>query len=152
MHALLGLPDKETLLGHPAAGGSWEGMAIENLLAAAGTDGHRVQGTFYRTSHGAEIDLVLAWPNGEEWAIEIKRSLAPTPERGFHSALADLKPERALIVYPGPDRYQLAPSIEAIGLAELCEQAKALNPAKQLQAPPRQPDTQGSRRSPRPRR
>ncbi len=78
------------MLGHPVAGPSWEGMAIENLLAAAGADEHRVQGSFYRTSHGAEIDLVLSWPGGEEWAIEIKRSLAPTPERGFHSALADL--------------------------------------------------------------
>lgn len=122
VHALLGLPDKETLLGHPAAGGSWEGMAIENLLAAAGP---QAQGSFYRTSHGAEIDLVLTRPNGEEWAIEIKRSLAPTPERGFHSALADLNPKRALIAYPGPHRYPLAPPIEAIGLAELCEQAQA---------------------------
>jgi uncharacterized protein len=129
VHALLGLPDKETLLGHPAAGGSWEGMAIENLLAAAGAGGHQVQGSFYRTSHGAEIDLVLAWPNGEEWAIEIKRSLAPAPERGFHSALTDLKPKRALIAYPGPDRYPLASSIEAIGLAELCEQAQARSQA-----------------------
>lgn len=125
VHALLGLLDKEALLGHPATGGSWEGMAIENLLAAAGAGGHQVEGSFYRTSHGAEIDLVLAWPDGEEWAIEIKRSLAPAPERGFHSALADIKPKRALIVYPGPDHYPLAPSIEAIGLAELCEQAQA---------------------------
>jgi len=53
--------------------------------------------------------------------VEIKRSLAPTVERGFHVALADLEPERALVVYPGEERYRIAPSIEAIGLAELCE-------------------------------
>ncbi len=122
VHALLGLADKEALLGHPAVGPSWEGMAIENLLVAGG---HRVQGSFYRTSHGAEVDLVLTWPGGEEWAVEIKRSLAPTPERGFHSALADLAPRRALVVYPGAESYRLAPSVEAIGLAELCEQARA---------------------------
>jgi uncharacterized protein len=125
VHALLGLADKEAVLGHPIAGPSWEGMAIENLLAAAGAGGHQVQGSFYRTSHGAEIDLVLTWPGGEEWAIEIKRSLTPTPERGFHSALADLKPERALIVYPGTDSYRLAPPVQTIGLAELCKQAQA---------------------------
>ena len=125
VHALLGLADKEAVLGHPIAGPSWEGMAIENLLAAAGAGGHQVQGSFYRTSHGAEIDLVLTWPGGEEWAIEIKRSLTPTPERGFHSALADLKPERALVVYPGTDSYRLAPPVQTIGLAELCEQAQA---------------------------
>jgi predicted AAA+ superfamily ATPase len=122
VHALLGLADKEAVLGHPIVGPSWEGMAIENLLAAGG---HQVQGSFYRTSHGAEIDLVLSWPDGEEWAIEIKRSLSPTPERGFHSALADLVPQRALVVYPGAESYHLTPSVQAIGLAELCKQAQA---------------------------
>jgi hypothetical protein len=122
VHALLGLADKEALLGHPVAGPSWEGMAIEDLFAAAGPT---AQGSFYRTSHGAEIDLILTWPDGEEWAVEIKRSLAPTLERGFHSALADLAPRRALVVYSGVDRYRLAPSIEAIGLVELCEQVQA---------------------------
>jgi len=122
LHALLGLTDKEAVLGHPIAGPSWEGMAIENLLAAAGA---HAQGSFYRTGHGAEIDLILTWPDGKEWAVEIKRSLAPTPERGLHSALADLEPQRALIAYPGTDHYRLAPPIEAIGLAELCEQAQA---------------------------
>jgi uncharacterized protein len=122
VHALLGLADKEAVLGHPVAGPSWEGMAIENLLAAAGP---QAQGSFYRTGNGAEIDLVLHWPGGEEWAIEIKRSLTPAPERGFHSALVDLTPQRALIVYPGVESYHQAPAIEAIGLAELCKQAQA---------------------------
>ncbi len=122
VHALLGLIDKEALLGHPIAGPSWEGMAIENLLAAAGPG---ARGSFYRTSHGAEIDLVLDWPGGEEWAVQIKRSLAPTLERGFHSALADLSPRRALVVYPEAESYRLAPSVQAIGLAELCKQAQA---------------------------
>jgi uncharacterized protein len=121
LHALLGLADKEAVLGHPIAGPSWEGMAIENILASAGPD---AQASFYRTSHGAEIDLVLGWPNGEEWAVEIKRSLAPAVERGFHSALADLEPGRALVVYPGQERYRVGPSIEAIGVAEICEQAR----------------------------
>ena len=50
--------------------------------------------------------------------------MAPTPERGFYSALADLTPRRALVVYPGAETYQLAPSVQAIGLAELCRQAR----------------------------
>lgn len=124
LHALLGLADKEAVLGHPVAGASWEGMAIENLLAAAGAGGHQAQGSFYRTSHGAEIDLILTWPSGEEWAVEIKRSLTPTLERGFHSALTDLTPKRALVVYPGTESYRLAPAVQAIGLAELCKQAQ----------------------------
>jgi predicted AAA+ superfamily ATPase len=123
LHALLGLPDREAVLGHPVAGPSWEGMVIENLLAAAGPG---ARASFYRTGHGAEVDLILGWPGGEEWAVEVKRSLAPTVERGFHFALADLEPGRALVVYPGDERYPVASSVEAIGLAELCEQIAEL--------------------------
>ncbi len=116
VHALLAIPDKETLLGHPVVGNSWESFVIENLLGSAPA---MVQGHFYRTSGGAEIDLLLAWPNGRLWAVEIKRSLTPRPERGFHSACADLLPERKFVVYPGAERYRLAPDIEAVPLAAL---------------------------------
>lgn len=60
-----------------------------------------VQGHFYRSSGGAEIDLLLTWPNGTLWAIEIKRSLSPKLERGFRAACADLLPTRKLVVSPG---------------------------------------------------
>jgi predicted AAA+ superfamily ATPase len=121
LHALLGLPDKEAVLGHPVAGPSWEGLAVESLIAIAGP---AVTAGFYRTAQGAEVDLVLDWPGGERWAIEVKRSAAPRPERGFHSALADLAPDRALVVHPGEESFRLSETIEAIGLAELCEQAR----------------------------
>ena len=114
VHALLGIADKEALLAHPVVGQSWECFVIENLLACA-PDG--VQGHFYRSSSGAEVDLLLAWPNGELWAIEIKRSLAPKLERGFHSACADLKPARKLVIYPGTETYRLAEDIEAMNPA-----------------------------------
>jgi predicted AAA+ superfamily ATPase len=118
-HALLGLADKEAVLGHPVAGGSWEGLAIENLIATAG---EQAEASFYRTSGGAEVDLVLTWADGREWAVEVKRSLAPKLERGLRSALEDLRPERAFVVYPGSERYQLGAGVEAIGLAALCAQ------------------------------
>jgi predicted AAA+ superfamily ATPase len=117
LHALLGIADKESLLGHPVVGGSWEGLVIENLIGVAGAD---VEPSFYRTSGGAEIDLVLTWPDGREWAIEVKRTLAPRLERGMRSALADIEPERSFVVYPGSERYPLGADVEAIGLAELC--------------------------------
>jgi hypothetical protein len=44
----------------------------------------------YRSSGGAEIDLLLTWPTGTMWAIEIKRSLTPKVERGFHAACTEL--------------------------------------------------------------
>ena len=121
VHALLSIPDKETLLSHPVVGQSWECFVIENLLACAGDD---VQGYFYRTSGGGEIDLLLSWTDGSLWAIEIKRSLFPKLERGFHSACADLNPSRKFVVYPGSDRYRLASDIEAISLVELAEESR----------------------------
>lgn len=113
VHALLAIDDRDALFSHTVVGASWEGFVIENLLAVA-PEG--ATGYFYRTSGGAEIDLVVSLPDRRLWAIEIKRSLAPRPKRGFHSACADLKPDRRYVVYPGADRYPLGEGIEAISL------------------------------------
>ncbi len=120
-HALLGIGDLDTLLGHPVAGPSWEGFAIENLVAAAppGT-----QTGFYRTAGGAEADLVLALAPARLWAIEIKRNLAPKLERGFREACADLGAGKRLIVYPGEERFSVGPGMEAIGLTELMHELR----------------------------
>ena len=117
-HALLAIADKETLLAHPVVGASWEGFVIENLLAAAGT---AIAAHFYRTSGGAEIDLLLAWPDGRLWAIEIKRSLKPRPERGFHEACADLRPERRFLVYPGEAAFPVGKEVTATPLVALAQ-------------------------------
>jgi len=116
VHALLAIADREMLLSHPVVGGSWEGFVIENLLAVSpqGT-----QGYFYRTSGGAEIDLLFHMADGSLWAIEVKRNLGPRPERGFHSACADLNPLRRFVVYPGTERYPIRPDVDAIPLADL---------------------------------
>jgi len=116
VHALLGIGSLSQLSGHPVQGASWEGMVIESLLAAApwGT-----RAGFYRTAAGAEIDLVLEFPGGQRWAVEIKRSQAARPARGFHSALVDLRPEAAFVVHAGEARYPLADGIEALGIRAL---------------------------------
>lgn len=118
LHALLGIEDHNALAGHPVVGASWEGFVIENLLAVAP---ERTQASFYRTSGGAEIDLVLDLPKGERWAVEIKRGLTAKPGRGFHVACDDLQPARRLVVYSGGDRFPVATDTEAIGLRELAE-------------------------------
>ena len=119
VHALLDIESKEGLLSHPIVGASWEGFCIENLLACAPVG---VQGYFYRTSGGAEIDLLLTWPSGALWAIEIKRSLTPKVERGFHAASADLAPARKFVVYPGTESFPLGHDVLAIPLAALCRE------------------------------
>ncbi|MEO8182428.1 MAG: ATP-binding protein [Deltaproteobacteria bacterium] len=117
VHALLGIGSADALLGHPIVGASFEGFAIENIAAACNTE---ATCHYYRTSGGAEIDLVLAWPDGSLWAIEAKRSLAPKVERGFHAASEDLAPTRRFVVYPGRERWTIPSGIEVIGLADLC--------------------------------
>lgn len=118
VHALLGIEGRESLLAHPVAGASWEGLAIESLIAAApeGAEPH-----FFRTSAGAEIDLLLKLPGHRKpWAIEIKRGLAPTIERGFHHACETVRPERRLVVYGGNERFPLSEGVEAVSLVDLC--------------------------------
>ena len=118
VHALLGLATLRDTLGHPVAGASWEGFVIENLLAIAPP---RTDAAFYRTAAGAEIDLVLTFANGQRWAVEIKRSLSPSLERGFHHARQDLEPDQSWLVYPGQDRYPKASGVEVISLLELMQ-------------------------------
>ncbi len=117
-HALLGISDKESLLGHPVVGSSWESFVIENLVSVAppGTEWH-----YYRTATGNEIDLVLQLPSQHLWAIEVKLSSAPKVPKGFHLACADLKPDRRFLVYSGTDRFPLDGEVEAIGLLELAK-------------------------------
>lgn len=116
VHALLGLGDRDAVLGHPVAGASWEGHVVENLLSAV-PEG--VQAYHFRTGGGAELDLLLVWPSGRKWAVEIKRSLAPRPTRGFHSSCADLQPEGRFIVYPGSEAYPLGEGVEVVSLVDL---------------------------------
>jgi len=117
LHSLLGIPTHGDLLAHPAAGSSFEGWVIEQVLMRLPA---AWRASFYRTSAGAEIDLVLE-PAGQQQriAVEIKLGLAPRPSKGFHIALADLAPARGYIVYPGQERYQLASNVTALPMHEL---------------------------------
>ena len=74
--------------GHPVAGPSWEGFAIESLLQAAPP---RTEASFYRTATGVEADLVLELPGRQRWLVEIKLGRA-TPERALHVAVEDVQP------------------------------------------------------------
>lgn len=104
VHALLGIRDLEELLGHPVVGASWEGMLIENILDALPST---ARPSFYRTSHGVEIDLVLEFSARERWAIEIKRSISdPSPNAGFYNACQDIKATRQIVLYPGEEKYR----------------------------------------------
>ena len=132
IHALLGIETLDDLFGHPVAGPSWEGFVIESLLAVApiGT-----RASFYRTSAGAEIDLILEMgARHGTWAIEIKRTRAPRVEKGFRIALDDIKPDRAFVVHGGEDGFSMGNGVEAISVRGLAAALAALT-AKSLGQP-----------------
>lgn len=118
-HALLNIQNYNDLLGHPVAGGSWEGFIIENIISATPDN---VIPYYYRTSNGAEIDLVLEFSSNEKWAIEIKLNSAPTLSKGFYIACQDIKPSKKFVVYSGQDKFPMAENITAISLCGLMEE------------------------------
>lgn len=118
-HALLNIASFNELLGHPVVGGSWEGFVIENIMGVAGS---HAQPFFYRTAGGAEIDLVLEFSPKERWAIEIKRSSAPSLSKGFHVACDDVKPTKTFVVYSGKDTFSMEGGIRAISLFDLMQE------------------------------
>lgn len=115
VHALLSIGTIEGLLGHPVVGGSWEGLCIEALLAAAPTG---TEPFFYRTSAGAELDLVLRLPGGDIWAVEIKRTTAPKVSRGFYVGAEDIKASRKLLIYAGEHDVPVAEGVRAVPLEQ----------------------------------
>jgi len=118
LHALLELETLNDVLGHPICGSSFEGHCIENLVLAAGP---RRLPYFYRTHSGAEIDLMFEKGGQPDLAIEIKRSSAPSPARGFAQACDDLGITQRYVVYPGSERFALRHGAQAIGLPELAD-------------------------------
>jgi len=118
LHALLGLPTVDALMAHPVVGNSWEGFVIETLRNAAPRE---AQFGFYRSSNGAEIDLLMATPSLGLVAIEVKKSACAKPRRGFYSACDDLQPTHKFLVHAGSDAetYPVGDGVMALGLRSL---------------------------------
>lgn len=115
LHALLGIGNLNDLAGHPILGASWEGWVLEQIAQILGP---RWQLSFYRTSAGAEMDIV-AERGREKICFEIKFSSTPAPGKGFWSAISDLQPDHAFIIAPVQNRYPLAETVEVVPATEL---------------------------------
>ena len=100
LHALLGIREFNDLLAHPVLGASWEAMCIENILNIY----NKWEPYFYRTSAGAEIDLLLV-KSTRKIAIEFKVSKSPKVSRGFWNAINDLQVDKAYVIAPVEQAY-----------------------------------------------
>lgn len=116
LHELLGIQDHSALLHHPKLGASWEGFAIEQILA---TEEH-TEASFWATHQGAEIDLLLR-RGGKLFGVECKRVDLPRLTPSIRSAIDDLGLERVAIVYPGLRRIALSDRVEAVPLNQLAQ-------------------------------
>ena len=121
LHALLGLRDPREVLAYPRMGFSWEGFALEQVLAAAGAQ----DAYFYATHGGAELDLLLL-RGGRRHGFEFKFADAPATTKSMHVARADLGLDTLWVVYRGDRAFELAPGIRALPLGRIQEALAAL--------------------------
>jgi predicted AAA+ superfamily ATPase len=94
-------------------GRSWEGFAIEQVLRAKP---RTWQAYFFRTSAGAEIDLLLLDEKGKPVAVEAKYSLSPKTMPGFWRAYEDLNCRAGYVLYPGEEEYPISERVRALPL------------------------------------
>lgn len=119
LHALLDIESSQQLMGHPKAGASWEGFAIEQVLALL----RARDAYFWGTHQGAELDLLVTRA-GKRYGFEMKLSDAPVATKSMRIALEDLKLARLFVVYPGRQSYALDERIEVLSILDLPRLAK----------------------------
>ena len=95
-------------------GASWEGFVIEQVIALL----PEWSPFFYRTSNGAELDLLLL--RGDiSLAFEIKASAAPKLTKGFHTARQDILPEKTFVVTRSGETWSASDDVTHTCLGDL---------------------------------
>ena len=121
LHQLLRITDFNSLLSNPVFGSSWEGLVVENICSSF----RNVDFSFYRSSAGDEMDLVLQYGD-KTIAIECKSSTAPQVTKGFWNAIDDIKPDYTYIVAPIEGEYDIKNNVTVCGLFEVIEKLKVV--------------------------
>ena len=119
LHSLLRIFDMENLRGNPAVGNSWEGYVIEQIIREAPEFSDFY---YYRTQHGAEVDLVMITPKGKKVCMEIKFSISPNISKGFYQSIIDLEPDFKYIITPGGECFDRSDGLRICPLSIFLEQ------------------------------
>ena len=117
LHALLNIETMEELFAHPIYGASYEGYAIENIIPKF----PRWQASYYRTSNGAEIDLILT-KGMRKIAIEIKSSTSPKVPKSFWNSIETIAPDQTVVIAPVEGEYPIADQAMVMPLHAFMEQ------------------------------
>ncbi|HEX9833241.1 MAG TPA: ATP-binding protein [Mycobacterium sp.] len=116
LHTLLDIDRIHDLERHPKVGASWEGFALEQVVARVGArDGECY---FWSTHQGAELDLLIV-RGSRRRGYEFKRADAPTMTRSMHIAMTDLRLDSLDVIYPGQQTYPLGDRARAVGISRL---------------------------------
>ena len=102
LHAVLRLSNYDRIHGNQFQGKSWEGFVIEQIISHLS---YGVKPYYYRTVHGAEINLLLEFGNNDYWAIDIKSGRSTRVSKGFHNACRDLNVNKKFVIYTGDASY-----------------------------------------------
>lgn len=114
--ALLQLNGFGQLIGHPVWGSVWEQVVLLNLKAHF----PKTDISFYRTSHGAELDMVIK--SGDSViAVECKATVSPVLNRGNYHAIGDLNPVKIFVAAPVPLGWPMRDNAEVVSLPELID-------------------------------
>jgi len=113
LHTLLGILNLDGLRAHPRYGASWEGYALEQVLALTGTD----NAYYWGTQRGAELDLLL-FRGGKRLGFEFKCSDGPGMTKSMHIALQDLRLDTLYVVYPGKESYRIHEKVHVLPLTD----------------------------------
>lgn len=108
LHFLAGLRAPSELGSWARRGASFEGLAIEELIAWTRDRFARPEAFFWRTHAGAEVDLLLV--HGRRIVpIEIKLAAAVQPRdlAGLRQCMSDLGLRRGFVVYGGSEHRRL---------------------------------------------
>ena len=127
LHYFLGIHDKTALNTHPARGLSWESFLLEQIVTGFQMITPRAQPTYYRTSGGIEIDLLIE--RGTHMVpFEIKLHSAPTRKDvpGLVKGMEDLKLKKGYVLYPGREDYSLGSGITVLSAEKILKNIKNL--------------------------
>jgi predicted AAA+ superfamily ATPase len=114
LHTLLGVDSFRALAGHPKLGASWEGFVVEEVIRRVSER----NAWFWATQSGAELDLLFTL-RGKRYGVEVKYADAPALTKSMRIAREDLKLRRLLVVYPGPEPYDLDEHTRVIPFEDL---------------------------------
>lgn len=119
---LAGLKDPAHAAAGPLGGAIFESAVLTEIVKALWNRGEEARVYFWRTSAGAEVDLVVEF-DGKLAPIEVKLSATPRPEmaRSIQTFQRDFKKQAGpgFVVHPGDIRLPLSPGVSALPFGDL---------------------------------